>query len=65
MPFLSALRVVPAALALALSALAIHAAASDGPKKYSFRTPPVNSLGLKSLADLRGRPVLVDFWGTR
>jgi hypothetical protein len=25
----------------------------------------VNGMGLKSLDDLRGKPVLVDFWGTR
>ena len=32
---------------------------------YTFRTPPVNSAGLASLAGLRGKPVLVEFWGTR
>jgi len=32
---------------------------------YAFRTPPVNSAGLSSLAALRGKPVLVEFWGTR
>ena len=32
---------------------------------YTFRTPPVNSAGLSSLAALRGKPVLVEFWGTR
>ena len=35
------------------------------PKSFTFRAPPVNSLGVKSLADLRGKPVLIDFWGTR
>jgi hypothetical protein len=30
---------------------------------YSFREPPTNSLGIKSMAELRGKPVLVDFWG--
>ena len=37
----------------------------DKPKSFTFRAPPVNSLGVKSLADLRGKPVLIDFWGTR
>jgi hypothetical protein len=32
---------------------------------YTFRSLPVNSLGAKSLADLRGRPVLVELWGRR
>lgn len=32
---------------------------------FSFRGPLVNGMGLKSLEDLRGKPVLVDFWGTR
>ena len=33
--------------------------------RYAFRNPPVNSMGVKSMADLRGKPVLIDFWGTR
>jgi hypothetical protein len=32
---------------------------------YDFRDPPVNSMGVRGLADLRGMPVLIDFWGTR
>ncbi len=32
---------------------------------YSFRTSPVNGGGLASLESLRGKPVLVEFWGTR
>ena len=32
---------------------------------FSFRGPLVNGMGLKSLDDLRGKPVLVDIWGTR
>jgi hypothetical protein len=39
-------------------------AAGDG-KNYSFQTPPANAMGTRSLADLRGKPVLIDFWGTR
>ena len=37
---------------------------SDG-TSYRFREAPVNSMGVKSMADLRGKPVLIDFWGTR
>ena len=59
---------VPLAVsALALAGLALRSAATDEGKKidYRFSTPPVNAAGIKSLADLRGKPVLIDFWGTR
>ncbi len=36
----------------------------DAPS-YAFRALPVNSLGAQSLADLRDRPVLIEFWGRR
>ncbi|MFT5735462.1 MAG: hypothetical protein ACJA2W_003611 [Planctomycetota bacterium] len=32
---------------------------------YSFRSAPTNSMGIKSLAELKGKPVLIEFWGTR
>ncbi len=41
------------------------AAARDGAKDYKFQTPPIGSFGVQSLAELRGKPVLIDFWGTR
>jgi hypothetical protein len=63
------LLLVPCVVAsLALSGLALlrPAAPAEGAKvDYRFSTAPVNALGLKSLAELRGKPVLVDFWGTR
>lgn len=31
---------------------------------YSFQKSLVNGEGVKSLADLQGRPVVVEFWGT-
>ena len=31
---------------------------------YTFSSPLLNGLGVKSLADLQGRPVMVEFWGT-
>lgn len=49
-------------------------AASSGPQEpvqpgskpsYSFRNAPMNSMGVKSLKDLQGKPVLVEFWGTK
>jgi hypothetical protein len=30
---------------------------------YTFTKSIVNGLGVKSLADLQGRPVMVEFWG--
>lgn len=32
---------------------------------FKFRETPLNGMGVKSLEDLRGKPVLFDFWGTR
>jgi hypothetical protein len=32
--------------------------------KYAFSNPMVNGLGVKSLADFQGRPLMVEFWGT-
>jgi len=34
----------------------------DAPQ-YTWRTPLVNGMGVTSLDDLRGKPVLLDFWG--
>lgn len=51
---------------LALLAVAPHARAGVGDKvDTKFRTAPVNAMGITGFADLRGKPVLVDFWGTR
>ncbi len=53
------------ALAVCASSPWLHAKpAGEGAADYQFQTPPVNSLGLKSLAELRGKPVLIEFWGT-
>lgn len=32
---------------------------------FTFQKPLVNGRGLKSLADLKGRPTMIEFWGTR
>ena len=32
---------------------------------HEFRSPLVGGMGLRSLEELRGKPVLVEFWGTR
>lgn len=31
---------------------------------HQFREAPLNAGSVKSLADLRGTPVLIEFWGT-
>jgi hypothetical protein len=54
-----------AALAVTLASAGVsNANAGDSPS-YRFQKPPVNSMGVKSMAELRGKPVLIDFWGTR
>lgn len=57
-------------IALGLAALAGAAQAQstvapgDVPE-YSWRGTPFQAEGSVSLADFRGKPVLIDFWGTR
>ena len=43
---------------------AAQAATGDFPE-HTFRGPVWNGMGIGALADLRGKPVLVEFWGTR
>ena len=64
----AALLTAPFVLAAALSAASASAGApGDGETKparaFSFREPPLNALGTKSMDELRGKPVVVDFWG--
>lgn len=59
----------------ALAAAAVVAVAMAAPKpegvdigekvSYTFRDPMLNSMGVTKLEDLRGKPVIVEFWGTR
>lgn len=37
----------------------------DDAATYGFRGAPFNAYGLTRLEELRGKPVLVEFWGTR
>ncbi len=55
-------------LAVALVGLAPRIASAQAGGEgsgYTFQEAPVNSMGVKGMADLRGKPVLIDFWGTR
>lgn len=56
---------LPVAVALALPLAAQDTISVGSRPDHTFREAPVNAMGVKSLGDLRGRPVLVDFWGTR
>jgi hypothetical protein len=55
-------------LALAAAAGAAQAQSTvvpgDSPA-YAWRTQPFQAEGAVSLEDFRGKPVLIDFWGTR
>ena len=33
--------------------------------KYTFQEPLLNGRGVRSLADLSGKPTIIEFWGTR
>ncbi len=41
-----------------------HVEVGDVPR-HTFQRPPLNGVLVRSLEDLRGRPVLFEFWGTR
>lgn len=52
--------------AVGLTATLGLAQVGDGEQpSYRFRSPLLNGPGVQSLEDLQGRPVLVEFWGTR
>ena len=54
-----------AALAVAFASAGDSSANAGDSRSYRFQKAPVNSMGVKSMAELRGKPVLIDFWGTR
>ena len=58
-----------ASAAAAIAAVAVaqeHGTVNVGDTpKYTFSNPMVNGLGVKSLADFQGRPLMVEFWGTQ
>ena len=59
------LALASAAWIASFASVAPASALGDGAKDYKFQSAPIGSLGVQSLADLRGKPVLIDFWGTR
>ncbi|HIG10171.1 MAG: hypothetical protein ABGY71_14360 [bacterium] len=56
---------IVAGVALGLSSSAPEGVSVGDQVSYSFRTPAFNAMGAKSLSDMRGKPMLVEFWGTR
>ncbi len=64
-----ALTLPPIATASPANAIAINTSGGKAPAageivNHKFSTPPMNAGGVKELADLRGRPLLIEFWGT-
>jgi len=51
--------------ALAGAAQAQSTVAPGDSPSYSWRSAPFQANGPVSLEDFRGKPVLIDFWGTR
>ena len=52
------------ATSVLLGALGAALAAQD-PANYVFQTDGLYMDGVKSLAEWRGRPVFIEYWGTR
>lgn len=57
---------IPALAALTfLASAALPGGVKPGDSvQYQFRESPLNGGGLKSLQELRGTPILIEFWGT-
>jgi hypothetical protein len=54
------------ALAMPLAFRAAQSTTADAKHPaYTFARPVHNGMGLSSLSELQGKPVLVEFWGTR
>jgi hypothetical protein len=52
------------AVLAAAPSLEAQIAVGDQPT-FSFREAVFNGMGATSLADFQGKPLLIDFWGTR
>ena len=53
------------ALVALTGGLAAQGAEVGGQPSYQFKEAPFNANGVGSLADLRGAPTIIEFWGTR
>jgi hypothetical protein len=43
--------------------LLANATGAGDSANYKFSKSPVNAMGVQGIADLRGKPILIDFWG--
>ena len=57
--------VVPAVVAATVPTATQSAVEVGDEVAYTFRAAPLNAMGITGLDELRGKPVLVEFWGTR
>jgi len=57
--------VATAALAIGMAAPSPGGVEIGEKVSYSFRDPVLNAKGLTKLEGLRGKPVIIEFWGTR
>jgi len=55
--------VAAATVVMSAAAMAQEAVKVGSHPKFAFTKEILNGLGVKSLADLQGRPVMVEFWG--
>ncbi len=53
------------AVAVGMAAPATQGVSVGERVTYTFRDPVLNSMGVTKLEDMRGKPVVVEFWGTR
>jgi hypothetical protein len=56
---------LPAIGLLASASLPCQQAAESQPAEYQFNSRSLHLDGISRLSDLRGRPVLIEFWGRR
>jgi hypothetical protein len=61
---IAALGLAAALLAPALSAQRPKSVSEGDKPAYKFQDALVNGMGVTSLADLQGKPTVVEFWGT-
>ncbi len=50
--------------AMIAALVSFRSAPSDDGVSFKFSKPPVNSMGITGSDDLRGKPIVIDFWGT-
>jgi hypothetical protein len=62
---LKTMRTILPAMGLLVSILPSQDVADAKPADYQFQSRSLHLDGVSRLSDLRGRPVLIEFWGRR